>query len=77
MIPSIPLSWQAETWQAELSNAATHIKDLADILGLALDGGEWDPNPAFPMRVPMPYISRMRRGDRSDPLLRQVAPRIG
>ena len=75
MIPSIPLPWQAEIWQTELSNAVTDIKDLADILGLALDGGEWDPNPEFPMRVPMPYISRMRQGDRS--ALQSILERMG
>ena len=28
----------------------------------------------FPLRVPRPYIARMRRGDPNDPLLRQVLP---
>ena len=28
----------------------------------------------FPLRVPRPYIARMRRGDPHDPLLRQVLP---
>jgi len=76
MITSIPLPWQPKTWQTQLSGAVTHVKDLADMLGLSLDGADWDPNPAFPMRVPMPYVSRMRRGDRSDPLLRQVVPEL-
>ncbi|MDE0008541.1 MAG: EF-P beta-lysylation protein EpmB, partial [Gammaproteobacteria bacterium] len=31
-------------------------------------------NPDFPVRVPRPYIARMRRGDADDPLLRQVLP---
>ncbi|MEE3279518.1 MAG: EF-P beta-lysylation protein EpmB [Pseudomonadota bacterium] len=76
MIPSIPLPWQAKTWQTELSGAITDVKDLADILELSLDNADWDLNPAFPMRVPMPYVSRMRRGDRNDPLLRQVIPEL-
>ena len=76
MIPSIPVPWQAKAWQTELSRAITDVEDLANILGLSLDDMDWDPNPTFPMRVPMPYVSRMRCGDRSDPLLRQVLPEL-
>ena len=76
MIPSIPLPWQAKTWQTELSGAITDVKDLAAILELSFDNADWDLNPAFPMRVPMAYVSRMRRGDRNDPLLRQVIPEL-
>ncbi|HAN79994.1 MAG TPA: EF-P beta-lysylation protein EpmB, partial [Gammaproteobacteria bacterium] len=33
---------------------------------------EIDNRPDFPIRVPRPFIDRMKRGDPSDPLLRQV-----
>ncbi|MDC0238089.1 EF-P beta-lysylation protein EpmB [Gammaproteobacteria bacterium] len=76
MIPSNSLPWQAKTWQTQLSGAVTQAEDLAQILGLSLNGEDWDTDPTFPMRVPMPYISRMRHGDRRDPLLCQVIPQL-
>lgn len=63
-------------WQRTLADA---VRDPATLLQ-ALD---LDPEllPAarraaglFPLRVPWPYLRRMRRGDPHDPLLRQVLP---
>ena len=45
--------------------------------GSALQADRWLSSEAvvgFPLRVPRPYIARMRYGDRADPLLRQVLP---
>ena len=51
-------------------------RELLDILGLqALAGRLSDAAAAqFPLRVPRGFIARMRHGDPTDPLLRQVLP---
>jgi EF-P beta-lysylation protein EpmB len=63
-------------WQRELSRAITRPEDLIDALGLdpALLKGARAANDAFALRVTPSYLARMRRGDRDDPLLRQVLP---
>ena len=65
----------ANSWQEELRRAVTSVEDL--LAALELDGkalrvaGE---SGQFPLRVPHPYLARMRKGDPDDPLLRQVLP---
>jgi EF-P beta-lysylation protein EpmB len=59
-----------------MAAAITQPAELLALLGL---GEEWlAPAQAaarlFPLRVPRGFIARMRRGDPSDPLLRQVLP---
>jgi EF-P beta-lysylation protein EpmB len=59
-----------------LAQAITDPAELLTLLGL---GVEWRaPAEAaareFPLRVPRGFVARMRRGDPSDPLLRQVLP---
>jgi EF-P beta-lysylation protein EpmB len=65
-------------WQRELSRAITRPEDLIDALGLdpALLEGARAANEAFALRVTPGYLARMKRGDRNDPLLRQVLPLI-
>ena len=46
---------------------------LLDRLGLEATGVDLAPD--FPVRVPEPYLARMRPGDPNDPLLRQVLSR--
>jgi EF-P beta-lysylation protein EpmB len=68
----------ATAWQRELSRAITKPEDLIDALGLdpALLAGARAANDVFALRVTPSYLARMRRGDRNDPLLRQVLPLI-
>ncbi|WP_150299602.1 EF-P beta-lysylation protein EpmB [Pseudomonas profundi] len=67
---------ESDTWQTLLARSVTDPAALLDRLQLhdsLLDparGAAQD----FPLRVPEPYIARMRRGDPDDPLLRQVLP---
>lgn len=69
-------------WQRELAEAVTDPLELLALLQLTpaqLMPGETPESLAtatglFPMRVPRGFISRMRRGDPHDPLLRQVLP---
>jgi L-lysine 2,3-aminomutase len=69
-------------WQQELARA---LRDPVELLALLdLTPGQIAPGEtaetlraaaaAFPLRVPLAYVARMRRGDPADPLLRQVLP---
>jgi EF-P beta-lysylation protein EpmB len=67
----------ASTWQRDLSRAITDPAQL--LTELELDPGLAAParaaSSAFGLRVTRSYLARIRRGDRDDPLLRQVLPR--
>ena len=71
MIAASPRPRQRTDWQEQLADAVTDPVTLCRLLGL-------DPARAgaaasdFPLRVPLAYVARMRRGDYADPLLRQV-----
>jgi EF-P beta-lysylation protein EpmB len=63
-------------WQRLLARAYTDIGVLLGDLGLSADdlpGMALAARP-FPLRVPRGYVAKMRHGDPSDPLLRQVLP---
>ena len=64
------------SWQADFAAAVTDPAELASLLGLP---ESWvaparEAARMFPMRVPRSFVARMRRGDPTDPLLRQVLP---
>ena len=60
-------------WQRLLADSVTTADGLLASLGLDIRHlPEVDNRPDFPIRVPQPFIDRMRRGDPFDPLLRQV-----
>ncbi|MBS0418177.1 MAG: EF-P beta-lysylation protein EpmB [Proteobacteria bacterium] len=63
-------------WQAEMASAITDPQDLIRELGLdpSLLSPAQAAAAAFRLRVPLSYLSRIRRGDPNDPLLRQVLP---
>jgi len=67
---------QSCTWQEELAGAIQDPLELAAQLDLDPLAIGLAPEAAaqFPLRVPRPYIARMRRGDPADPLLLQVLP---
>ena len=63
-------------WQEQL---ATAIRDPAELFKrLDIDPTQVDSSAdaqqAWSIRVPLPYVQRMRKGDINDPLLRQVLP---
>lgn len=64
------------SWQKELSNVVTDPKKLLEML--EIDDNDYlqhfNARTLFPVRVPKPFISRMKKGDFNDPLLRQVMP---
>ena len=69
-------SLQERTWQEELAASIRDPETLWQLLELdpkLLDAAYLAAND-FPMRVPQPYLERIRKGDINDPLLRQVLP---
>ena len=66
----------ARRWQQELSNLVTEPEELLHMLGLSPDDVSIpaDVLRAFPLKVPRPFVARMRPGDARDPLLLQVLP---
>jgi L-lysine 2,3-aminomutase len=63
-------------WRKALANAVGNLGELCELLGLdprqisASSGASRE----FPLKVPRGFLARMRRGDPTDPLLRQVLP---
>lgn len=66
--------WSADAWSLELKRAVTDSDELLRLVGVARQDVDAAPGGGFPLRVPRPYVARMRRGDPADPLLRQVLP---
>ncbi|MCO7188637.1 MULTISPECIES: EF-P beta-lysylation protein EpmB [unclassified Pseudoalteromonas] len=63
-------------WQKELANVVTSADELLKLVGLEGHFSEQDlaAKRLFPLRVPRPFIAKMRYGDAQDPLLLQVLP---
>jgi L-lysine 2,3-aminomutase len=63
-------------WRKSLAEAIRDTDELIDRLGLPdrLRAPAKLAAKAFPLVVPISYLRRIRRGDESDPLLRQVLP---
>jgi len=64
------------SWQKELSNVVTDPKELLELL--SIDPTDYlqhfKARQLFPVRVPRPFINKMKQGDINDPLLKQVMP---
>ncbi|MEE2763090.1 MAG: EF-P beta-lysylation protein EpmB [Pseudomonadota bacterium] len=72
------LAEDGRSWQQHLSESITSPEILLQRLGLAPEewlSGAQAGHQLFPIRVPEPFLARMRHGDPNDPLLRQVLPR--
>ena len=65
-----------QRWQALWRDAVRDPRELLALLGLERLGAQLSDAAAaqFPLRVPRGFVARMRPGDPSDPLLRQVLP---
>ena len=76
MIPRIAATVQTSSWQEELANSVRDPEQLFALLALPAD--QLDVARAacrdFALRVPRPYLSRIKAGDLNDPLLKQVLP---
>ncbi len=71
-IPVTPLN----SWQDELIQAIDCPRELLEVLQLPMSllPAAEAANTLFALKVPRPFVQRMRKGDPSDPLLRQVLP---
>lgn len=58
-----------------MREAVRDVAELKRLLGLPADAlADFADDAAFPLLVPRGFVARMRQGDSSDPLLRQVLP---
>lgn len=65
----------ASSWQRALQEAVRDPAELCRLLDLPPAAQALIADlPSFPLLVPRSFVARMRRGDASDPLLRQVLP---
>ena len=67
---------QPRGWQQAWRDAVRDPRELLALVGLPGEAASVPPGAveAFALRVPRGFVARMRRGDRHDPLLRQVLP---
>lgn len=67
---------EAQSWQAALASVITEPRELLQLLelDLALLPAAEQVAKQFPLRVPRGFVARMKKGDVTDPLLRQVLP---
>ncbi len=62
------------SWREEMRRAVRDGGELCRAVGLSPQISDAAAAGQFPVFAPWPYISRIRRGDPDDPLLRQVLP---
>ena len=64
------------SWQKDLQNVVTDPKQLLAAVGISPDAylQHFNARKLFPVRAPLPFIKRMKKGDFNDPLLKQVMP---
>jgi len=64
------------SWQKDLRQVITDPKKLLTLLDINTDDylQHFKARQLFPVRVPLPFIKRMKKGDFNDPLLKQVMP---
>ena len=64
------------SWQKDLRQVITDPKELLALLDINSDNylQHFKARQLFPVRVPLPFIKRMKNGDINDPLLKQVMP---
>ncbi len=76
MITRSAPSWHTEDWQFLLSDSIRTVEELWQALDLPQNQlpGALQAHLDFPLRVPKPFLQKIRRGDPDDPLLKQVMP---
>jgi EF-P beta-lysylation protein EpmB len=76
MITANSHSAQPKSWQMLWREAIRDPRELLKMLDLPHLAAQISDQAAarFPMRVPVGFVAKMRRGDANDPLLRQVLP---
>lgn len=64
------------SWQKDLRQVVTDPEKLLALLDISTDNylQHFKARKLFPVRVPLPFIKRMKKSDINDPLLKQVMP---
>ena len=64
------------SWQKELANVITDPKKLLEMVDISPEHYQqhFSARKLFPVRVPRPIITRIKKGDINDPILKQVMP---
>ena len=64
------------SWQKELANVITDPKTLLELVDIPPENYQqhFAARKLFPVRVPRPLLSRIKKGDINDPILKQVMP---
>ncbi len=77
MITRTAPSWQTEDWQNALSSTIRTPEALWQALQLPAEqlAEIVAAHGSFPVRVPLTYLNKIKRGDPLDPLLLQILPR--
>lgn len=60
-------------WQQELANAVSDVQELYRLLELEVPDTLFKPK-KFALKVPHAFVAKMKKGDATDPLLRQIVP---
>ena len=65
---------EEQSWTDYLTNAISDPKILLETLSLPIADFEQDiaARRLFPLRVPLPFVEKMKKGDKNDPLFLQV-----
>ncbi len=66
--------WPDGAWRRELAAAISSPRELLEALGLPIELADRAAEESFPLRVPRGLLRRIRPGDASDPILRQLLP---
>ena len=74
-VPRRPAASPEADWQAVLADAVCDPAELCRLLGLPPALAVEEAARQFPVRVPRPFLARIRPCDPDDPLLVQVLPR--
>jgi EF-P beta-lysylation protein EpmB len=75
MITGIQLEQHRPDWQRQMAEAISEPAELLRMLDLDADSiAVLHDLDHFRLKVPLPFVQRMRKGDPNDPLLRQVLP---
>lgn len=75
LVPRRPAASPEADWQAVAADAVCDPAELCRLLGLPPSLASEEAARQFPVRVPRPYLTRIRPCDPDDPLLAQVLPR--
>ncbi len=63
-----------KTWQHELTEGFSNVKELCNYLDLTPSQYSILHSSEFPLRVPREFVERMEKGNIDDPLLKQILP---